>query len=313
MNKNDECDIVKDLATPYIEDLINTKSKNFVEEHLKLCKDCKKYYDEISYSRLNEKREEKRNDKYELDFLKKIRRHMNILKIALIFIFTIVIVIMCCVFVKYQNITQIINMSYDKIEYMRTVDNYKLTRKTINIDYEQNTTFEVTTNYYYKNGRYKINYDNTTLYCEDNSYNKIYVYNDLKQIDYYTQNFVEYKKGETFDIFSEIISYKTELTGLYKLILSKRTERFNGIDCYVIRMGNEDSYREVWINKDDNIVLRKIEAEYLKYYKEEIYSLVENVVTDEDVDSSILETEKYDDYKKENIIHNATKEYKADN
>ena len=39
MMKN-ECDIVKDLLPNYIENQISETSKNFVEEHIKTCKDC---------------------------------------------------------------------------------------------------------------------------------------------------------------------------------------------------------------------------------------------------------------------------------
>lgn len=310
MNNNDECDIVKDLAIPYTENLINSKSKKFVEEHLKTCKECEKYYSDINSNILSETKNAKIEEKHELDFLKKVRKNMNILKIILICIIIIIGAIIMGVFIKYQIVTKVVNNSYDKIEYLKTLDNYKLTTKTVSINYAKNDTYEIVSNYYYKNGKYKYNYDNTTCYYEDDSYNKIYVYNDLKQIDYYTQNFIENRKGNTFNIFNEIISYENELPGLFKLILSIRTERFNGIDCFVIRNGNNENYKEVWINKDTNIVLRRIEEKYLEFYRETTYALVENEVTDEDVDSSVLETDQYKEYTKNEIINNATKEIK---
>lgn len=310
MNNNDECDIVKDLAILYKENFINSRSKKFVEEHLKTCNECQKYYSDINLNILRETKNEKIKEKHELDFLKKVRKKMNILKVSLICIIIIITAVMIGVFIKYQIVTRTINNSYNKIEYLKTLDNYKLTTKTLNINYTQNDTYEIATNYYYKNGKYKYNYDNTTCYYEDDSYNKIYVYNDLKQIDYYTQNFIENRKGSTFNIFNEIISYKNELPELFKLILSIRTERFNGIDCFVIRSGNKQSYTEVWIDKDTNLVLRRVEKEYLKLYRETTYTLVENEVTDEDVDSAILETEQYKEYTRNEVTNNATKEIK---
>ena len=133
MNKNDECDIIKDLAVPYVENLINSKSKIFVEEHLKNCEDCKKYYRDMSSNILNESQNEKRKEKHELDFLKKIRKNLNILKITLIVILMIVSVIILSFFIKYQTITKIVNNSYNQIEYLQTLDNYKLTKNTIDI------------------------------------------------------------------------------------------------------------------------------------------------------------------------------------
>lgn len=309
MNKSDECDIVKDLAAPYVENLINSKSKKFVEEHLKNCDNCKKYYNDINSNILNESHNEKIKEKQELDFLKKIRKNMSILKIILFVILTIIIVVILSIFIKCQTVTKIVNDAYDQIEYLKTLNNYKLVEKTITTNYPDNDTSEIIATYYYKDGKYKNEYGNTTCYYEDNSYNKIYVYLDLKQIDYHTQNFIENNKGETFETFYEIISYK-QLSGLFNLLLSIRTDKFNGIDCYVIRNGNNNSYREIWIDKETNTVLRRIEENYSKYYRETIYTLVENQVTDEDVSSSILDTEQYKDYTRNNTTYNATKEIK---
>lgn len=308
MNKSDECDIAKDLAAPYIENLINTKSKAFVEEHLRSCIQCQKYYNDMNADILNETQNEREKDNFELDFLKKVKKNMSILKIIIIIIIIIFSVIILSMIIKYKKVTKIVDCSYNSIESLKTLDNYKLTRKTVEVNYEKNTTFENISSYYYKDGKYKIDNGSYICYCEDDSYNEIWVYNDLKQISYYTQNFIEYKKGEVFDIFSEIISYKHELIGLYKIILSIRTDMFNGIDCYVIRVGNNNSYKDVWINKDSYVVLRTIELERSKYYREEIYTLDKNVVTNEDVDSSILEAKPYSDYIKNYVKYIAPKE-----
>lgn len=310
MNKSDECDIVKDLAVPYVEKLINPKSKIFVEKHLKTCDACKKYYSNINSNLFKQTKEEKSKDVQEISFLKKFRRHMNILKISLIIILIAIVGVVGGAFIKYQNLSIVIDKAYSVIEDRRTLDNYKLTAELVDIDYEKNTSVKLTTNYYYKDGKYKIDYGNRIVYYEDGSYNKIYVFPELKQIEYFTQNFIEMKKGRIFDLFSEIISYKTELTGINRLGLAKRTDRFNGIDCYVIRMGNSNSYREVWIDKNTYAVLRVIEDESSKYYREVVYTLIENEATNEEVDSSILDTELYRDYTRNDINYNATKEIK---
>ena len=56
--------------------------------------------------------------------------------------------------------------------------------------------------------------------------------------------------------------------------------------------------------------MRVVEATYLKYYREKIYNLIENKVIDEDVDSSILEGEQYDEYTRKDITYGATEEIK---
>ena len=41
MNNNRDCKIVQDLLPNYIEKLTNIETNQFVEEHLKQCKECK--------------------------------------------------------------------------------------------------------------------------------------------------------------------------------------------------------------------------------------------------------------------------------
>lgn len=310
MNKNYECDIARDLAIPYVENLINDKSKIFVEEHLKNCENCKKYYRDISSNLLDESINQKKKENKELDFFKKVRKSMNNLKIALIAIIIIIGIIGLGAFIKCQRITKIIDDAYNKNEYLKTLDNYKLTSKTKDTNYESNNTLETIVNYYYKGGKTKVEVGNTVFYYEDNSKSKICVYNDIKQIEYYNQNFIEFKKGETFEQFHDLISYKKELPGGFKLILDIRTDTFNGKKCYVIRNGNDKSYKDLWIDRETKLVLRIVEEVSEKYHREKIYNLTYNQVTEDDVNSNVLETEKYAEYKKKEIVNNVTKEIK---
>lgn len=310
MNKNDECYIVKDLASLYVENLLNVKSKKFVEEHLENCDSCKKYYNDINSNILDEYNNEKIKDKHEVDFLKKIRKKMSILKKILVIILIIILVIVSVVFIKCQFVNKFITDAYDKIEDLKKLDNYMLVEKTIYKDYIENDTSESISTYYYKDGKYKYEYGNTTVYYEDDSYNEICVFHDLEQITYQTKNYISTKKGSTFDIFTDIIMYKEQMPTLFYFPFSIRTDEYNDIECYVIRDESENSYREIWVNKETNFVLRIIEEGYSVYYREEIYTLVENQVTDEDVDSSILDTEEYEDYTRNYTTYNAPDEIK---
>ena len=47
MNKENECEIIKDLAIPFMKKEVNSETKNFIENHLKSCDDCRKYYNDI--------------------------------------------------------------------------------------------------------------------------------------------------------------------------------------------------------------------------------------------------------------------------
>lgn len=310
MNKKDECEIVKDLAISYTEELINEGSKKFVKEHLKTCEECNKYYKNIKSEIYKENIKEKNKDDIVVSQFKKINRHINILKSSLIFILIFIIIISSVLYIRHQKIANLIDKAYQKIEYMRELNNYKLTIKTIQKNYDVDSQWEYIQDYYYKDGKYKIETNDSIKFYEDNSYEKICVYHDLKQIDHYKQNFIEEEKGKIFDIFSEIMNYRTIANGIYSLTLSVREDNYNGIDCYVIRFGDNNSYRDTWINKNSFITIRVVNKHYMDFYREEIYQFYENVVNDEDVDITILNSDKYKDYIKKDIINNETEETK---
>ena len=312
MNKND-CYIVKDLSLGYIENVLNINTRKFIEKHLSECSECREYYNSMRANILEDTNFDDRDkDKIEINYLKKIRNHINIFKFILITILICSIVIISFLVMKYYYISNIFDQAYMKTETMKELDNYKLKKRTIKKDFsEAANNFDVTFTYYYKDGKYKIEYgDSSTSYLEDNSYTKICVYDDVKQIEYYTQNFVEERKGEPINIFLKIVNYKNLYTEFDILGLSLKEDKFEGKDCYVIRKGDNDSYSDIWIDKDTLTVVRAVSEDKSKNYIEEIYTFSENVVMNEDVDSSILKTEKYKDYKVLNVTNNATEEMK---
>ena len=304
MNKSEECEIVQDLSTLYLENLISSKSKNFIENHLQNCKNCKKYYNDISTDIFNANKKEEQEDDIESSYLKKVGKHIQKLKICLVIILIIIIFFISIITIKYYKISDVINKSYNKLETIKTLNNYRLIQNTIYQDFEKNTKFEDTTNIYYIDGKYKIDTGNSITYYEDNSYNKICVHNDLKTIEYYNQDFIEKKKGKTFDMFSEITRFKELETGFRRIGLTINEERFKGKDCYVIRIGNSNRHKDTWIDKEQAITVRVVDEEYQNFYREVIYTLLENETTSNDVDSSILDSESYKEYNKINIDNN---------
>ena len=69
MNKNEECEVVKDLSSLYIENMISESSKNFIDNHLMGCKTCEKYYKDLKSTFLNEDKKEKKLFAAMLDIL----------------------------------------------------------------------------------------------------------------------------------------------------------------------------------------------------------------------------------------------------
>ena len=69
-----ECEIVQDLLVNYSDNILNKSSNELVEKHLSECEDCKKMFEEI----VAEENKDKKNEKKQIDYLKKYRRKMRI-------------------------------------------------------------------------------------------------------------------------------------------------------------------------------------------------------------------------------------------
>ncbi len=300
MNKKEECEIVKDLAQQFIEKSISEGSEGFVKKHLETCEECKKFY-QSKMSQLNDQ-----NDEIVIDQFKKVNRHMNILKISLISVLVIIVSICLICSGKVYFFKKIVNPAYEKIEEMKQLNNYKLTVKTINKNLRTGDSLEYEKTYYYKDGKYKIEDKDSIKFCQDDSYESIIAYHKQKQIEYHQQAFIDVTKGMPIRIFTEIINHK-HLPIIFILGESIREERYNGMDCYVIRHGD---YIETWINKENFMTVREINEDYTTFYREVVYTFEENTVTDDDVDSKILNSDKYNDYVRKDIKEEYTEELK---
>ena len=183
-------------------------------------------------------------------------------------------------------------------------DNYKLTCKEIYSNANTGIREEYEITYIYKDGKNKevANYyrngtkvDEKIRFIEDYSYNKITVFPMLKQIDYQEQDFIEVRKGNSLaGLTSKIVSNQAGINNLGVYVV---TDDYGGKECWVIKNKRNEGYTHVYIEKETKDILRVVEC-YYSYYRENIYKLEEDVVTDEEVDSSILETPEYSDYTK---------------
>lgn len=85
MNKKD-CKIVQDLLPNYIDKLTNKETNEFIENHLKDCKECKEILENMNKD-LNI--EDKKKDKKIINFIKKYNKKMRILKFIILLIVAI--------------------------------------------------------------------------------------------------------------------------------------------------------------------------------------------------------------------------------
>lgn len=295
MKKKDECAISRDLAIKYIEKSINDGSREFIDNHLKDCEDCRKFYKTMEAKICNENEQDKIMRKQ----FKKINNHINILKISLISVFIILLVAISILWLKQEKFSNIVNEVSKKTEYLETLDNYKITVKTIDKNLKTERTWENEDIYYYKDGKLKIESANSISFYEDDSYDTISVYHNLKRIEYHHTNYIRKRKGDAIGALSFVKNnYAKAASTIYSLAYSVRTDRYNGVECYVIRFGNDDNYRDVWIDKNNYITIREVNENVSSFYSETVFTFEENVVKDADVNTDILNSEVYDSYER---------------
>ena len=318
MNKNEECEIVKDLSSLHIDNLLSKNSKIFIEKHLKNCKDCEKYYNTLNSKVFNENETERNNDNIEINHLKKVNNKITTLKWILTGVISLVLIIIFSLYLKICYIDNINDLNISKIlDMQKNSNNYKLTLITTQINKKTNETNIIKVEHYYKDGKHKeVIFSNQTgsleeesiRFIEDNKYEKTTVFHSLKQIDHQTQNFIEELKGNYLNlIISRVMSNDA---GIYRLGLKTRTEMYDNKECYVVSDSYNGCYRENYIEKETGDLIRVVSGSE-NFYDEEIFVIEENVVTDEDVDISILENDnKYKDYKVNHINYEIDEMFK---
>ncbi len=308
MNKNDECDIVKDLASLHIDNILSENSKNFVDKHLNECEDCQKYYENMNSDIFYEKNIEKSTDKEEINHLKKVNKKITVLKWILFGIIVTILVLMLYFFLKIVYIDSINDLNIVKmLDMQKNSNNYKLVHTTTQINKETNEKSIIEVVHYYKDGKHKevSSYlvdgkmtEETIMFIDDYGYERASVFHSLKQIDKQTQDFIQERKGDTLNIIISRVMLSD--AGIHRLGLKTRTEMFDNKECFVVSDAHNGTYRDNYIDKETGDLVRVVSGGE-NFYNEELFILTENVVTDEDVDISILETEQYKDYKIINI------------
>jgi len=90
MKEKRDCKIVQDLLPNYIEKLTNEETNQYMEGHLKECKDCKKILENMEKNFDIDTKREKR----EIIYIKKYSERLKILKLFIIIILTVALAIM---------------------------------------------------------------------------------------------------------------------------------------------------------------------------------------------------------------------------
>lgn len=293
MNSEEQCEIVEDLLLAYNEKILNMGTNEFVENHLKNCKNCKAKLEIIKNSIDKEKKIEKEEENIELKHLLKVNKLIKKLKISLLAIITFILLLSVIICVKGQYNQNIIRSSYNRVQELKNLDNYKLSRTVTYINHKTGEYRKTYIDLYYKDGKYKEVLPDVTFFYQDNKADIIYVFENSKKIETNSKQILE-TKGDYFNVFTEIVKVYNYQTNIFqRAFIEIKNDNFYGINCYVIREKVKDNeYTEIWIDKDKFDVLM-VKEKYDSYYRETIYNLSINETLEEDV---ILDIDQYNDY-----------------
>lgn len=300
MNKK-ICNIILDLLPMYIENDVTNDTKEFIEEHIKECSNCK---DKLDVMKMNIAKEEDRlkNDtKIEIEKIKKVNKKLKIHKGVLIFssiiISIIAIILLGCTIYKEFNKTLYDNIQEIYDENIK-LNNYHLTKKYIYKNYFEAGSFELINDIYYKDSKFKIceNFKSmNTDTSEKIRYGEIgsdkiteidINDNSIKEIDINDENSTDVIKHSSYvdnNYILDDIGYYVSLDD-FKNIDYKDMEIkvLDEREWYVYKKGNEINYNEYWIDKNNLTDIRLIEGNE-KFYRETSFFLEKNIVTEENL------------------------------
>lgn len=104
--KQKECNIVQDLLLNYLDGVLTKDSKDFVDEHLRKCKDCQE--------KLNDMKEDseeiqKKGEEKEIDFLRSVKKKISKRNKFIIIIAILLIIIITINVLIYMNYRRVAN------------------------------------------------------------------------------------------------------------------------------------------------------------------------------------------------------------
>lgn len=253
MEKNKECNIVKDLMPNYIDELLSSESKLFVEEHIGKCSKCKKVFTNMSEKLDEENRNEKNKIDRDIKFAKKYNYKINILKLIIFVIITIL------VYLFLRNAIILIKLSRNAEHYFN-LDNYYLKY----YQYDLNTITIIES--YNKEGKYLRK---LTSYDKSNS-EEIYIINEL--FDGKNSNYFYDNGKETFVAEKNIIpnmmpdsNYLTNDIFIFIkncILCNIKSVYCNGVECYRLtnyyssKLNNNDEDVYMYVDKQTGMIVR---------------------------------------------------------
>ncbi len=242
MEEKRTCKIVQDLLPNYIEKLTNEETNNFIEEHLKNCKECKNMLEsmqkEISL-------DDKKRDDREVQYIKKYSKKMKILKtiiLLIIFIYLLLVarrtVIMVSLSKKAYN--NLLKDNYYARLYSHCGDTLRITDS-----YNKGDNYLTTMTVFENNDQ--IN--KITFYEKDDEKICLTQVNDKKYL-LDAENIVGMHILPVTDVLDGFLANLQ-----YALVIGIDSTYCNGRECYVIKGKNYERF----VDKETGLLLRSIQ------------------------------------------------------
>jgi len=314
MAKN-ECEIIKDLLPNYIEETTSKVTNEYIETHIGQCNSCKESLKLLQKEKNKEERKQEKEEKKEINYLKRYNIKVRVLQgVALLLAG---IILGSWTFLGNMLITrwqkekkleedeklsfeagrenyEIITKAYEELEKIKQGQNYILISEYHNENKEFLGNIDYKITYYYKNGKYKRVEEN---FAESGTITSLGFGTSKDGKD----NAIEFCEiqinGENRKIVT-MSAYRREemyfLDNLYKAGQAKaskcenRIENQDGKEYIVIKADTS----EIWINRENNIVEKAIDLEGTRYQTTYNYTMIPNVVTDDDL--KLPSTEGYE-------------------
>jgi len=261
MKMKRECKIIQDLLPNYFEHVTNAETNEFIEEHIKTCKECEKAYNSMKE---NLKTEQVNVNTEEVKYMKKFKNKLKALKIIILLILLAIVFIIG----RRTIIMTVLNNKGEKIK--ETLNNYYAKQ----VMYNEGHVTEIET--YYKDGVYLTTIKSGSMdelitigiiYEKDGEKIGLANYTDRKVI---LKNVVVARGGPAM--------YTSTLYSNFMSALSTKLETatVNGKECYVIKYRWGDRF----LDKETGFMVKEISYEDNRIVD---YYLEANVVKDDDV------------------------------
>lgn len=314
-----KCSLIRDLLPNYIENLVSEETKQYVNNHIMRCEECKQILKDMEGDNIDEITNalEKEAETRIIKIIKKQKKRKFIFKAIAIILLFVLFVSIICFSVRFIPINFVRSKAYNKLQELKAMDNYKLTIErtsnaldgisdieTITYYYrygKSKVEFKEDITYYYRNGEYledglKQQGEDKTLYYSDGNSGILTIDNKARNV-ITSKTTLNIEKGQIFEkIYPLLTEYSEDLSS--KILMTKvfelREDTYNNQEYYVLTQDHKNykTMYEYWINKETLMIDRTFSKQENSSYMEEQYKyntsdvkyIIEpNVVTSEDV------------------------------